>query len=108
MKPTSLIVVVLAAWSAVTMPAQAEECPIPSLVQKDGRYALMVDGAPFLMLGAQVNNSSSWPAMLSKVWPAVEYLHANTVEMPIYWEQFETHQGEYDNTLIDTLLNQAL
>jgi len=37
------------------------------------------------MLGAQINNSSAWPAMLPKVWPAIEYLHANTVEMPVYW-----------------------
>jgi beta-galactosidase GanA len=40
-----------------------------------------------------VNNSSAWPSMLPKVWPAVEALHANTVEMPIYWEQFEPQQG---------------
>jgi hypothetical protein len=31
----------------------------------------MVDGAPFLMLGAQANNSSDWPTTLPKVWPAI-------------------------------------
>ena len=30
--------------------------------------ASMVDGAPFLMLGVQVNNSSNYPAMLPDVW----------------------------------------
>jgi len=35
---------------------------MPRLVQRDGRYALMVDGAPFLVLGAQVNNCSAWEA----------------------------------------------
>jgi len=35
--------------------------PLPSIVEKDGRHALMVNGAPFLMLGAQINNSSAWP-----------------------------------------------
>ena len=69
--------------------AQVEKHPIPSIVQQNGRYALMVDGAPFLMLGAQSNNSSDWPATLPKVWPAIEYLRANTLEIPIYWEQFE-------------------
>ena len=48
--------------------------PIPTIVTRDGRSALMVDGAPFLVLGAQVNNSSAWPAMLPKVWPAVKKL----------------------------------
>ncbi|MGH9764278.1 MAG: beta-galactosidase, partial [Blastocatellia bacterium] len=80
---------------------------IPRIVQKDGRYALFVEGAPYLILGVQVNNSSAWPAMLPKVWPAVEELHANTVEMPVYWEQFEPEQGRFDYTVLDTLLAQA-
>jgi hypothetical protein len=58
--------------------------PVPRLAHENGRYALMVDGAPYMMLGAQVNNSSAWPALLPKVWPAIEFLHANTVEMPVY------------------------
>ena len=63
-------------------------------MQKDGRYALFVDGAPYLMLGAQVNNSSGWPAVLPKVWPAMEFMHVNTVEIPVYWEQFEPGNGK--------------
>jgi len=81
--------------------------PLPRIVQKDGRYALFVDGAPFLMLGAQVNNSSAWPAMLPKVWPTVEKLHLNTLEVPIYWEQFEPQQGHFDPSVLHTLLDQA-
>jgi len=77
---------------------------LPKIVNKDGHAALFVDGAPFLILGAQVNNSSAWPAMLPKVWPAIEALHANTVEFPIYWEQFEPQPGQYDYTVMDTLL----
>src|SRR5687767_469326 len=46
------------------------EAPIPKLVSENGRHALLVDGAPFLMLGAQVNNSSNYPAALENVWPA--------------------------------------
>jgi hypothetical protein len=80
---------------------------IPRVVNRDGHAALFVDGAPYLMLGAQVNNSSAWPAELPKVWPAIEYLHANTVEMPIYWEQFEPEPGQYDYSVMDTLLAEA-
>ncbi|MGD0904821.1 MAG: DUF5597 domain-containing protein [Terracidiphilus sp.] len=81
--------------------------PLPSIVQKDGRYALLVDGEPYLMLGVQANNSSAWPAYLDKVWPAAETLHANTVELPIYWEQMEATQGKFDFSVVDLILKQA-
>src|SRR6185436_9958330 len=79
----------------------------PRLVHRDGRHALIVDGAPFLILGAQCGNSSAWPETLPKVWPAVEYLHANTLEAPIYWEQFEPERGRFDTSIVDLLLDQA-
>jgi len=81
--------------------------PMPEVVTRDGRSALMVDGAPFLVLGAQVNNSSAWPAMLPKVWPAVSKLKANTVSVPIAWEQIEAVEGKFDFSFLDTLLREA-
>jgi hypothetical protein len=108
MKFTSAVLATLIATSlAIALRAQVQERPIPRIVKKDGRFALFVDDAPYLMLGAQVHNSSTWPNMLPKVWPAMEYLNVNTVEMPIYWEQFEPWQGQYDYTTIDTVLEQA-
>ncbi len=83
---------------------QAGATQMPKIVQKDGRWALMVDGAPYLMLGLQVNNSSAWPGMLPEVWPAVDRLHANTVEMPVYWEQLELTEGKFDFSVVDALL----
>jgi len=88
---------------AVTVPSK----PLPSIVEKDGHYALLVDGEPYLMLGVQANNSSAWPAYLDKVWPAAETLHANTVELPIYWEQLEATQGKCDFSVVDLILKQA-
>src|ERR1017187_6100234 len=105
---TFIIAAVLAASSTgLALQAQTTKHPVPRLVENNGRYALLVDGAPFLMLGAQSNNSSDWPATLPKVWPAIEYLHANTLEIPIYWEQFEPKQGQFDYSQIDSVLAQA-
>ena len=41
------------------------------------------------------------------VWPAMEFMHVNTVEIPVYWEQFEPEYGEFDYSVVDTLLDQA-
>ena len=80
---------------------------MPRVIEKNGRHALLVDGKPFLMLGGQAHNSSAWPGMLPQVWAAVDAMHANTLEVPIYWEQVEAIQGKFDFSLIDTLLAQA-
>ena len=95
----------MAAFVAVSAGlAQGVASPTPKVVEKDGRWALMVDRAPYLMLGVQVNNSSAWPEMLPEVWPAAERLHANTVEAPVYWEQLEAVKGKYDFSVVDALL----
>ncbi len=80
---------------------------MPQIVEKNGRHALLVDGEPFIMLGGQSHNSSTWPGMLPQVWTAIEALNANTLEIPIYWEQIEPQPGEFDFSMIDTLLIQA-
>ena len=80
---------------------------VPRVVSQTGRHALIVDGAPFVVLGAQVNNSSAWPSALPKVWPAVAQLQANTVSVPIAWEQIEPREGQFDFSWLDVLLSEA-
>ncbi len=108
-RPLALVslIIFLSGFCAGPARAHADNNSLPHLVTENGRHALIVDGAPFLMLGAQCHNSSAWPAMLPKVWPAIEYLHANTLEIPIYWEQFEPEPGKFDTSIVDTILKQA-
>lgn len=89
----------------LAIPTAAAE--LPQIVTRDGRHALYVDGAPFLILGGQANNSSNYPAVLPEVWPTIRALHANTLEIPVAWEQVEPVEGKFDFSWLDTLIPQA-
>ena len=102
--PPSEVALLASAILAGGLVAQAAEPTLPHLVRKDGRHALIVDGAPFLILGGQSHNSSAWPSTLPKVWSALETLHANTLEVPVSWEQFEPKPGKFDTSIVDELL----
>ena len=88
-----------------TAKATAQE--MPKIVQEHGRATLMVDGQPYFLLGAQVDNSSGWPERLDAVWPAAERLRLNTLEVPVYWEQMEPKRGTFDFSVVDAILQQA-
>lgn len=88
-------------------PAAAQQAPLPRIVSEDGRHALLVDGKPYLILGGQANNSSNYPAVLPQVWPTIRALHANTLEIPVAWEQVEPVEGQFDFSWLDALVPQA-
>ena len=100
-----LCVVVLSLIGAVY--GQTSSTSTPKIIEKNGRHALLVDGMPFLILGGQAHNSSAWTGMLPNVWQAIDAMHANTLEAPIYWEQIEAQPGKFDFSLVNTLLVQA-
>jgi hypothetical protein len=95
----------LVAVLTTCFPARAAEAP--RIEQKDGRFALMVDGRPYLILGGQIHNSSAWPSELPQVWESMAALHANTMAAPVYWEQLEPQQGRFDFTIVDQIVEGA-
>ncbi|MEP6869243.1 MAG: DUF5597 domain-containing protein [Novosphingobium sp.] len=98
---------IAAAFIGFGQVAAAQTAPLPRIEAVNGRHALIVEGKPFLMLGAQINNSSNYPAMLPEVWPVISKLHVNTVEVPVAWEQIERKEGQFDFSFLDALLPQA-
>jgi hypothetical protein len=96
---TLLVLTAFPAW------AQQTVRPIPSLERVGQRYRLLVDGKPFLILGGQAHNSSATnPQDLEPVWRSLTALHANTAEVPLYWELIEPQTGRFDFHLADEIL----
>ena len=81
--------------------------PLPRVVTIKGKHAFFVEEKPFFLLAAQTNNSANYPAMLEKVWPVVDDMQANTIGIPVAWEQIEPTEGEFDFSYLDTLISQA-
>jgi len=103
---TKALAALLSAILLLAAPASAQS-QLPRIVSENGRHALLVDGEPFLILGAQANNSSNYPAMLPQVWPTIRALNANTLEIPVAWEQVEPVEGQFDFSWLDALIPQA-
>lgn len=82
--------------------------PIPQIVEHNGQYQFLVDGKPYLMLSGQVHNSSASSIDgLSNAWRSFEEMHANTAEIPLYWELVEPEPGQFDFHLIDEIVKAA-
>ncbi len=95
------------ALALLSLALAANAAPLPRIEKAGGHYRLLVDGAPFLMLAAQVHNSSGWPAQMEQLWPAAHAMHLNTVEVPVYWEDIEPVQGQFHFDTVDAIVSQA-
>jgi beta-galactosidase GanA len=94
---------------AAFVPAQqGAPSSMPHLEQHGGVTQLVLEGKPFLMLAAELHNSSSSSLDYMKdIWPRLAATPMNTALTPLSWELIESQQGKYDFTLVDGLLEQA-
>jgi hypothetical protein len=72
---------------------------------KEVKRVFKVDGKPFFPLGVQSCNSSGYNEKESDTaFKVVKLLHGNTLEIPVYWDTIEPREGEFDFTMVDSLL----
>jgi Domain of unknown function (DUF5597)/Glycosyl hydrolases family 35 len=82
--------------------------PIPHLQHEGNHFHLIVDGKPYLILGGQAHNSSATnPADLEPIFNSLVAMHANTAEVPVYWELVEPEPGHFDFHLVDAIVSGA-
>ncbi len=93
---------------AVAVPAQKPTTGIPHLERHGTATQLVVDGKPFLMLAAEIHNSSSSSLdYMRPIWPRLAAIPLNTVLTPLSWELVEPEEGKFDFTLVDGLIQDA-
>jgi len=69
---------------------------------------LRVDGEPFLILGAELHNSSSSTSTyMAGQWQRLQNAGANTVLAAVSWAQWEPDEGVFDGRVVDHLLDGA-
>lgn len=69
---------------------------------------LVVDGAPFIILGGELGNSSaSCAADVNEIFPRLARMNLNTVLVPASWELLEPEEGQFDFTTVDDVLAAA-
>ncbi|AEU37897.1 DUF5597 domain-containing protein [Granulicella mallensis] len=94
-------------FSFAALAQRPSDRDLPRIDRSGVHPALIVEGKPFLMLSAQVNNSSAWQGEMPAVWRTLNDLGVNTLEAPVYWETLEPEEGRFDFAQIDMLLREA-
>ncbi|HVS53297.1 MAG TPA: DUF5597 domain-containing protein [Opitutaceae bacterium] len=80
----------------------------PHLQKQGSAVQLIVDGKPFLVRGAELNNSSASSLDYMKpLWPRLVATHLNTVLATVSWELIEPEEGKFDFSSVDGLIRDA-
>lgn len=71
-------------------------------------HELVVDDRQFLILGAELQNSSfSCPQFMQSVWPKLQHFNVNTVLANVSWEAIEPQEGVFDFYALDRCISDA-
>ncbi|KAH7394604.1 family 35 putative beta-galactosidase glycoside hydrolase [Pyrenochaeta sp. MPI-SDFR-AT-0127] len=80
----------------------------PSLRKTNGTWELFVDGKPYLILGAELHNSSmSSSRYMDEVWQNIKDMGVNTILGSVSWEDIEPEEGCFDFGELHLVLSNA-
>jgi beta-galactosidase GanA len=69
---------------------------------------LIVDGKPFLALGAELSNTgASSVEYMKPIWPKIVEAKVNTVLAGVSWAQIEPQEGKFDFSVLDGIIRDA-
>lgn len=80
---------------------------IPHLRKTKTSSQLIVNGEPFLMLSAELHNSTLSSAKYmadDKIWQNMRDMHVNTLLGSVSWEQIEPVEGQFDFSNLDAVI----
>jgi hypothetical protein len=76
----------------------AQTAGAPHLEKRGEATQLIVGGKPYLVLGAEIHNSSSSSLdYMQSEWPRLAAMGLNTVLTPVSWELVEPTEGKFDS-----------
>ena len=102
-----LILICLISFSCKQQ-TQTVQNEIPHLKKQGNVTQLIVDGKPYLVLGGELQNSSSSSReYMKKFWPVLETSGLNTVLAAVEWSLIEPVEGKFDFTVVDNLIEDA-
>ncbi|KAF2022378.1 glycoside hydrolase family 35 protein [Aaosphaeria arxii CBS 175.79] len=86
----------------------SSQSTIPHLQQYGNTHQVVVNGKPFLILGAELQNSSlSSAEYMAEVWPKMVDTNINTVLGAVTWEMIEPQEGRFDFEELDKVILDA-
>jgi len=103
-----IAVVCALAFSAAYAQTRPADPAIPHLEKRGLATQLIVDGKPFLILGAEPPTSgASNLEYLRYMLSVMATTHQNTGDVAIGWSWIEPQKGKYDFHIVDTLIEEA-
>lgn len=81
---------------------------LPHISKTKDAGQLTVHGRPFLVRGAELQNSSfSSLEHMADIWPKMVAMNVNTVLGSISWETVEPEEGHFDFSIVDQVVEAA-
>jgi hypothetical protein len=96
------------AMVSIVIASNARAQNIPQLRKQGSATQIIVDGAPFLIRGGELGNSTASDLIrMRPMWAKLKAMNLNTVIAPVYWEFLEPRENQFDFALVDSLISDA-